>query len=120
MNRILHIVGHVLWGLAVVAGFGAIVMLLWNAVIPSVFGVAAINFRQALGLFALGRILVGSFGGGRHGLGAHFHSNPFHEKWRNMSPEKREEFIRRHRHFDRTFGYFIPDFLNGEKSEKKD
>jgi hypothetical protein len=98
-------------------------MLLWNAVVPSVFGATAINFWQALGLLALGRILVGSFGGfggGRHGLGAHFRSNPFHEKWLNMTPEKRKEFIRHHRHFGRIFGHLDSDFFYGDESGKKD
>jgi hypothetical protein len=123
MKRKLHFLVHLLWGTAAVAGFGAIVMLLWNAVMPSVFiGVSAINFWQALGLLVLGRILVGSFGGfggGRHGLGAHFRTNPIHEKWLRMSPEEREKFIHRH-HFGR-FGHFDSDFFNPkEEPEKKD
>jgi hypothetical protein len=123
MNRKLHVLGHLLWGSAVVAGFGAVVMLLWNAVVPSVFGLGAVSFWQALGLLALGRILVGSstgFGRRRHGLDAHFRSNPFHRKWQNMTPGEREEFIRRHRHFDHTFRHFVSGFSNGEESGKKD
>ena len=47
-----------------VAGF--VVMSLWNAVlVPAVAGVSAIGFWQALGLFALAKILFGGFGG-RH------------------------------------------------------
>lgn len=105
MNRKMHILAHVLWGLAAVAGFGAIVMLLWNAVVPSVLGLAAINFRQALGLFVLCHILFGGLGSFRHGMGAHFRHNPVREKWQKMTPGEREEFIRRHRHSGQGFHF---------------
>ena len=50
------------WVLAI-ATFGAIVMLLWNFVVPGVLGLAAINFWQALVLFVLAHILFGGFPG---------------------------------------------------------
>lgn len=56
-------------GIAVlaVAGIGLlgwVVMALWNAVLPGVFiGVRAIDYRQALGLLVLSRILFGGFRG---------------------------------------------------------
>ena len=121
MNRKLHFLAHALWMLATVAGFGAVVMLLWHALVPSIFGLAAVNFWQALGLLALCRILFGSFGGLRHGLGAHFHSNPVRKKWQKMTSGEREEFIRRHRHFGYDPEHFHHDLFNKmEKSEKKD
>ena len=46
------------WVLAI-AAFGAIVMLLWNFVVPGVLGLATINFWQALALFVLARIFFG-------------------------------------------------------------
>ncbi|MDR0385363.1 MAG: hypothetical protein LBH60_04740 [Prevotellaceae bacterium] len=119
MNRYLHILFHVLKGTVAIAGFGFVIMLLWNALVPSVLGVAAINFWQALGLFALCRILFGSFGcgfqkfAGRNG----YHRNHFREKWHNMSDEERREFIK-NRHFG--FGHgFDHDFFDN-KSGKKD
>ena len=123
MNKKLHISGHVLLGLAAVAGFGVVVMLLWNALIPSIFGITSINFWQALGLFALCRILFGGFGGGGKIFAFghhHFHKRRIREKWMKMTPEERDEFIRR-RHFGHGFGHFNPDFFNKEDaSEKKD
>lgn len=50
------------WVLAI-AAFGAIVMLLWNFVVPGVLGLATINFWQALALFVLARIFFGGFPG---------------------------------------------------------
>jgi hypothetical protein len=88
---------HVLLVL-VVAGLGAIVMWLWNWLMPAITGWASIDFWQALGLLALVRILFGGFGRGwMHHL--HHHRNPLHEKWIKMTPEERKDFIRKRRHF---------------------
>ncbi|MDR3286423.1 MAG: hypothetical protein LBT27_03160 [Prevotellaceae bacterium] len=88
------------------AGFTVIVMLLWNAVITSIFALGAINFWQAAGLLLLLRILFGGIGrkpnwgmqGG--GFGEHVHGR-FHEdhrknlreKWMKMSPKEKSEFM---------------------------
>jgi len=88
--------------LAIAAGFGAVVMLLWNWLMPSIFGLGAVNFWQALGILILCRLLFGSFGGRRHGgMGRGMHGrNPVREKWLKMTPEQRKEFInRRMEHF---------------------
>ena len=90
--------------LAIVAGGSAIVMLLWNWLMPSIFGLGTISFWQALGICILCRILFGKFDGAhhkmhkRHGL----HSALVREKWLKMTPEQRDEFInRRKAHFTR-------------------
>jgi hypothetical protein len=122
MRRSLHIVWHVLLGLAAIAGFSAAVMLLWNALLPQIFGIAAINFWQALGLLVLCRILFGSFGGfgGKHWMShahTHFHKNHIREKWLNMTSEERKEFIKNRRHFGHGFGHH---FFSEEQPEKND
>ena len=58
---------------------GQVVRLLWNWLAPSLFGLPALTFWQALGLLALCRIL---FGG--HGVMGR-------RSWRR-SPEERERF----------------------------
>jgi ABC-type nickel/cobalt efflux system permease component RcnA len=124
MNRKLHILGHVVLGLAAIAGFGAIVMLLWNALVPPIFGITVINFWQTLGLLillaGLSKFMVISAFLGMRG----YKHNPIREKWQKMTPEEREEFIRHHhhhRHSGHGFGHFNPDFFNKEgKSGKKD
>ena len=50
----------ILW-LVVAAGIGAIVMLLWNWLMPVIFGLPALSLWQALGLLVLMRILFGRF-----------------------------------------------------------
>jgi hypothetical protein len=105
-----HIFNHVLFGVAAIAGFGAVVMLLWNILVPGIFGVASINFWQALGLLALARLLFGGFGGkmafGRHGrYGGGFGKNPIRERWEKMTPEERTEFIKRRNMFGHGHGH---------------
>lgn len=68
---------------------GFIVMSLWNALMPAIFGLPALGFWQALGLLILSKILFGSFvGGGHH----HHRHRVMHERWAAMSEEEREKF----------------------------
>ena len=46
---------------------GGVVMLLWNWLLPPLFGWPEITIWQGFGLLALCRILFGGFGGGRGG-----------------------------------------------------
>jgi hypothetical protein len=60
--------------------FGYVVMLLWNAVMPTVIAAHSITYWQSVGLLVLARILVGGIG--RHG-GEHGHGHrPRREAWR--------------------------------------
>src|SRR5712691_12497920 len=80
---------------------GEVVMLLWNWLAPTLFGLRLITFWQALGLLALCRILFGGFGLG----GGHRNSRRrmdgrirervrerIAERWEQMTPEERERF----------------------------
>lgn len=69
---------------------GGIVMLLWNWLIPVIFGFKAISYIQALGLFLLSRILLGSFGFGNKKPS--FGNPAFREKMMNMTDEERQQF----------------------------
>lgn len=74
---------------AFIALGGFSVKLLWNFVVPPLFGWHAIGFWQALGLLALCRILFGGFGGHRGN-----HSGvrrKMRDRWENMTPEEREK-----------------------------
>jgi hypothetical protein len=76
--------------LAAIAVLGLVVMLLWNAIVPGVFaGVRTLDYRQALGLLVLSRILFGGFRSGR-GMGG--------RRWqhlKDLTPEERARFQRR-------------------------
>jgi hypothetical protein len=75
---------------AFLAAFGYVVMALWNAVLPPVAGVHSINFFQAVALLVLSRILFGGLRGRRLG-GWHWRGR-MQARWRQMSPEEREQY----------------------------
>ena len=76
------------------AVFGWIVMSLWNWLMPVLFGWHIITFWQALGLFALCRILFGDLGmraRGPHGPNVRKRiEERMAERWEKMTPEERE------------------------------
>ena len=75
-------------GVVAIAVFGSIVMLLWNWLVPRLFGGPEVGFWQALGLLLLSRILLGGFHGGHGGHRAWRHRM---ERWERMTPEEREK-----------------------------
>lgn len=70
---------------------GGIVMLLWNWLLPPLFGVRSITLLQGFGLLALCRILFGGLSGGGGGGGP-----------KGLSRRERERF--RHRMRGRACG----------------
>ncbi len=87
--------------LLIPAAFSAIVMLLWNWLMPVLFGLSAINYWQALGIFILARILFGGFGFnmGQMMMPWYHRRNPMSDRWAKMTPEQRQEFINKRREF---------------------
>ncbi len=67
---------------------GAVVMLLWNWLLPPLFGWHSITFGQALGILVLCRILFGGLGG--RGPGGWRLRRRMAERWEHMSAEERE------------------------------
>jgi len=71
---------------------GFVVQLLWNWLMPAIFGWPALTFWQALGLLALCRILFGGFSA-RGGPGSRVRRR-MAEKWEHLPPEKRARLRR--------------------------
>ena len=67
---------------------GEVVKLLWNWLLPPLFGWHQITFWQALGMLVLCRILFGGFGG---------HGRSRSNGRGRMTPEERERFRQRMR-----------------------
>ena len=72
--------------------FGAVVMGLWNAILPAVLGVKSISFLQALGILLLSKILFGGFAGRFCGNGKGAKWQQMKENYMNMSPEEKEKW----------------------------
>ncbi len=83
------IVAMVIGGIALAACmaflFGWLVMLLWNWLMPAIFGLPAITYWQAWGLLLLSHILVkggwGHGGPGPRGRGKRHHRGPCGRPW---------------------------------------
>ena len=72
------IVGGIAMGVLAAFIFGWLVMLLWNWIMPAVFGLSTITFWQAWGLVILAHLLF-KCGPGHHN-GPPFHHHPHHWK----------------------------------------
>lgn len=87
-HRVLRGLGFLVLALAALVAVSFVVMELWNALIPRLFGGPVVSFWQAAGLLVLSRLLFGGFRGGRHG----WRHRGWRERWERMSPEERERF----------------------------
>ena len=84
--RVARIAGMVIAGVigaAVFAlAFGWFVQLLWNWLMPVIFGLGTIGYWQAFGLVILGKLIFGSIGGGHAGRPRHDHGRwEKHGQW---------------------------------------
>lgn len=92
-----HLVFVPLFCVAFVVVLGLAVMLLWNWLMPELFGLQSINFWQAAGLLVLCKILFGGLGGGHHhGHHGCHHGNKLRERWEKMTPDERKHIIEMH------------------------
>ena len=89
--RGLRIAGMAIMGVIAAAAFalafGYFVMLLWNWLMPPIFGLGVIGYWQAFGIVVLAKLIFGAVGGGR-GHGRRWHG-PRHE-WRHRDWGGRE------------------------------
>lgn len=73
-------------------GLSAVVMWLWNAILPELIHVNAITYWKAMGLLVLSRILFGGFKFGPPQGKPPFFRSAWKEKWMNMSEEEKATF----------------------------
>lgn len=69
----------------------AIVMLLWNELLPEILGVHSISYWQAMGILILSKILFGGFSGCKNRNGG-MRNKRFLNKMKHMTPEEKELF----------------------------
>ena len=79
-----------LFAVLIACVFSYVVMLLWNWLMPALFGWHVISFWQAVGILVLSKILLGGFRGrpGHHMYWRH----RMMERLEQMTPEEREKF----------------------------
>ena len=65
-KRVGVIVGWIILGVIAAVGFaflfGYAIMLLWNWLMPAIFGLITINYWQAVGIIILAKLIFGGFG----------------------------------------------------------
>ena len=80
----------VVFAVVAVAVASAVVMALWNWVMPATFGLPALTLGRAFALLVLSRLLLGGFS---NGMGRRMHwRHRMRERWEQMTPEEREKF----------------------------
>lgn len=89
-SRVLRVLKVLLIVLVAATALSFVVMVLWNKLMPTLFGLHMLSFWQALGLLILSKILFGGFRG-RPGFGPPWRQRMF-ERWEQMTPEEREKF----------------------------
>jgi hypothetical protein len=93
--RGLRFAGFVVLGVVAVGVFalvfGWLVMLLWNWLMPAIFGLGTISYWQAFGLVILAKLIFGGVGGwGRHrGPGHRPGRGPWNDHWKVRREEWR-------------------------------
>ncbi|HTF04225.1 MAG TPA: hypothetical protein VK826_09365 [Bacteroidia bacterium] len=101
MRWILKCIGAVILFTVLAFALAWVTMLLWNWLVPGIFGGPMITYVEAAGLMILGRLLFGGFKSGKscchHGGGWHHGKHGYWKKrWESkmagMSPEEREKF----------------------------
>lgn len=109
MKKIIKALASLVLFIAIIPSLAALaITALWNSIIVTSCGVAAIAFREGLGLFLLGQITTGGFIIGLFLIGGSLHKIFHHEgdwntHWHKMTQEQRREFIERRRR--EHFGY---------------
>lgn len=94
-SRFPRFIMFLLISFALLVPLSYIIMALWNNILVAVLHVSAINFWQALGLFALSKILFGGFPGKpgwRHNRFRRHEMEEMRNKWFNMTPEEKQNF----------------------------
>jgi hypothetical protein len=90
--NVLQIVGWAVLGVALAVlfalVFGVVVKLLWNWLMPPIFGLGEITYWQAFGLVILAKLLFGAFGHRHRDHSNHF-ERTFHRKKDDYRVEER-------------------------------
>jgi len=88
--NVLQIVGWAILGVALAVlfalVFGFVVKLLWNWLMPAIFGLGEITYWQAFGIVILAKLLFGAFGHRYRD-----HSNHFERKFHRKKDDYRVE-----------------------------
>ncbi len=87
-SKVLRIIGMAVIGVAFAVVFalifGLLVKVLWNWLMPMIFGLKVITFWQAFGIVLLAKLLFGGFGPHNKDHDNHFHRR-ISDKWHRFN-----------------------------------
>lgn len=83
LQKIGWIVGGIVLAVFLAFIFGYFVMLLWNWIMPALFGLPVIDYWMAFGIIILSRLIFGGFGHGGHPRKSNHHDRFYGSKFRN-------------------------------------
>ena len=63
-QKVLTVIGFIILGVGLLFLFGWVVMLLWNWLMPEIFGLKTLTYWKAWGVLVLSCLLFGRIGGG--------------------------------------------------------
>ena len=92
MKRGSWILKMVLLGVVALGALGLVTQLLWNWLVPILFGGPIITIWQAFGLLILSKILLLPFGKRSGGHYRGYWKPQWREKWNNMTEEEKVQF----------------------------
>jgi hypothetical protein len=99
-KKVWTIIGWVILGIIGITAFaflfGYVVMLLWNWLMPDLFGLKTIVFWQAVGIIILAKLLFGGFSG--HGKQSRSGKKPHH---RECGPNDIKHGYSKWKHYDK-------------------
>jgi hypothetical protein len=75
---VLGVIGAAVFALV----FGWLVMLLWNWLMPVIFGLGTLTYWQSFGIVILAKLIFGAVGGRHHGRGFRPGGGPWDEHWK--------------------------------------
>jgi hypothetical protein len=126
-SRALHIVGWVFLGIAFAVVFalvfGIVVKLLWNWLMPAIFGLGEISYWQAFGIVILSKLLFGAFGHRQKDQSDHFHKKFPDWKEDFRADGKEDEMIEGWKHYKQYWREegkeAFEDYLNRMRERKE-
>jgi hypothetical protein len=83
LHKIAWIAGGIILAVFLAFIFGYFVMLLWNWIMPAIFGLPEIDYWLAFGIIILARLIFGGFGHGGHHHKSNHHDRYYGSKFRN-------------------------------------
>lgn len=94
--KVLIIIGGIIAGTGLLILCGFVVMWLWNALMPKIFGLPTIGFWEAWGLFILAHILFGRMGGSGNNRSERGRKRKLRDKIRDLEDFECSEKERAH------------------------